>query len=47
MEESFYCPECKNKLEKMKGCGSISYFCNHCNKLISRKAMLKEEEALK
>lgn len=47
MEKYFYCPECTNKLEEIKGCGSVSYFCNHCNKLISRKAILTEDQLSK
>jgi len=44
MEEEFYCPDCSNKLEQMSGCGSVSYFCNHCKKIISRKRILTEKE---
>lgn len=44
MEAENYCPECKSKLEKISGCGSIGYFCNKCNKLISRKRILTEEQ---
>lgn len=42
MEESFYCPDCNNKLEEIKGCGSVGYFCDHCKKLISKKSILTE-----
>ncbi len=42
--EKFYCPECFSKLEKKEGCGSISYFCYTCKKLISRSKMLTEEQ---
>lgn len=47
MEKSFYCPECKSKLEEITGCGSVGYFCDHCKKLISRKAILTEEQVSK
>lgn len=47
MEKSFYCPECSHKLEEIKGCGSIGYFCDYCKKLISRKVMLTEEQLVK
>ena len=40
MEKEYYCPECNSKLEKIEGCGSISYFCKKCKKLISRKRIL-------
>ena len=42
MEKEYYCPECNSRLEKMIGCGSISYFCRKCKKLISRKRILEE-----
>lgn len=42
--EKYYCPECHSKLEKKEGCGSISYFCYTCKKLISRSKMLTEEQ---
>ena len=45
VENEFYCPECKSKLEKISGCGSVSYFCQKCNSLISRKRILSEKEA--
>ena len=43
MGKIYYCPECKNKLEELSGCGVVGYFCNTCNKLISRKIMLSED----
>lgn len=39
-----YCPECKSELEIIKGCGAVNYFCDKCKKLISSKAVIKEEE---
>jgi DNA-directed RNA polymerase subunit RPC12/RpoP len=44
MEKSFYCPDCNHKLELMSGCGSVSYFCNNCKMIISRKRILSEDE---
>ena len=43
--ETYYCPECHNQLERISGCGSVAYMCNTCKKLISRKRMLKYDEA--
>lgn len=42
--KEYYCPDCNSKLEKLAACGSTSYFCNNCKKLISRKRIFKEEE---
>jgi|GEM_PF-738729 len=47
MPKIYYCPECKNELEELSGCGVVGYFCNSCKKLISRKKMLTEEELQK
>ncbi len=44
MGEKYFCPECLSKLDKKEGCGSISYFCYNCKKLISRSKMLTEEQ---
>ena len=44
MGKEYYCPECNSKLEKIEGCGSISYFCKKCSRLISKKRILDEEE---
>lgn len=40
----FCCPKCNSQLEEIAACGSVSYFCNHCNELVSRSQMLKEED---
>ena len=40
---TYYCPECGNAVECIKGCGSTGYFCNTCKKLISSKAVLTEK----
>ncbi len=47
MEKSFYCPDCSHKLEEIKGCGSVGYFCDHCKKLISKKSILTEDQLAK
>lgn len=44
MEEKYYCPECREELNRISGCGSVSYFCDNCKKLISRKNMLSKDE---
>ena len=44
MGNVYYCPDCSSKLEEISGCGSVSYFCNKCNLLISRKRILTEEQ---
>jgi quercetin dioxygenase-like cupin family protein len=41
---TYYCPECRNKLEELASCGTIGYFCNSCNKLISSKKIISENE---
>lgn len=32
-----YCPTCNDKLEKLAACGSVSFWCNSCNELKSKK----------
>ncbi|AGB41235.1 Protein of unknown function (DUF1407) [Halobacteroides halobius DSM 5150] len=32
-----FCDRCGEKVEVIKGCGSISFFCNNCNELRSKK----------
>lgn len=44
MEEGYYCPDCSHKLEVLSGCGSVSYFCNTCKLIISRKRIMTEEQ---
>lgn len=44
MSQYYYCPDCLTKLEKKEGCGSISYFCYTCKKLVSRSKMLTKEQ---
>ncbi|MGY3901682.1 zinc ribbon domain-containing protein [Aeromonas lusitana] len=33
------CPTCAQELERLKACGAVDYFCNHCNSLISKRAV--------
>lgn len=40
---TYYCPDCDNKLEKVTGCASVSYFCDTCKKVISRSRIVSEE----
>lgn len=46
MIDEYYCPYCKNKLDVLDGWGSISYYCQECNTLVSRKKILTKEEVL-
>ena len=41
---TYYCPKCHEALEEVSACGSVSYFCNKCNELVSRSKMLSEED---
>ncbi|MDX8336139.1 zinc ribbon domain-containing protein [Candidatus Cetobacterium colombiensis] len=42
-----YCPIDKSELEKLAACGSISYWCNTCNELKSRKDAIYKLEEIK
>ncbi|CAJ1843171.1 hypothetical protein PKDLPJHF_01781 [Aeromonas veronii] len=33
------CPTCQQELERLKACGAVDYFCNHCNSLISKRTV--------
>ncbi|MCM8710053.1 zinc ribbon domain-containing protein [Clostridium sp. SYSU_GA19001] len=44
MNDVFYCPDCSSKLEVISGCGSTSYFCNKCKKLISKTKIVPHEQ---
>jgi hypothetical protein len=46
MEKSYYCPDCSHKLERMSGCGSVSYFCHYCKAVVSRKRIISEENMI-
>ncbi|MGL4909692.1 MAG: zinc-ribbon domain-containing protein [Cetobacterium sp.] len=39
-----YCPECGEELEKLAACGSLSFWCNKCNELKSRKTVIYKSE---
>lgn len=34
------CPSCQQALERLRACGAVDYFCNHCNSLVSKRAVL-------
>ncbi|EKB29650.1 MULTISPECIES: zinc ribbon domain-containing protein [Aeromonas] len=40
------CPTCRQELERLKACGAVDYFCNHCNSLVSKRAVLFEVSPL-
>lgn len=40
------CPICRQELERLKACGAVDYFCNHCNSLVSKRAVLFEVSPL-
>lgn len=31
------CPTCQQALERLRACGAVDYFCNHCNTLVSKR----------
>lgn len=31
------CPKCNTELERVKACGAVDFFCNHCNELVSKR----------
>ena len=33
------CPTCQQSLERFRACGAVDYFCNHCNSLVSKRAV--------
>lgn len=33
------CPTCQQALERLRACGAVDYFCNHCNALVSKRAV--------
>lgn len=35
-----YCDKCNSELEKLAACGSVSYWCNKCNELKSKKSIM-------
>ena len=44
MKEVCYCPSCKKEVELIAACGANNYFCNHCKRLVSSKAILTKEQ---
>ncbi len=38
------CPACGQELERLRGCGAVDYFCNHCNTLVSKRTVLFEAQ---
>lgn len=36
------CPTCQQELERLRACGAVDYFCNHCNSLVSRRGVIFE-----
>ncbi|GAB6139138.1 hypothetical protein JCM15060_23270 [Halanaerobaculum tunisiense] len=41
-EAKKFCDKCGKKVEVIKGCGSISFFCNNCNELRPKKKIETE-----
>ena len=33
------CPTCQQELERLKACGAVDYFCNHCHTLVSNRTL--------
>ena len=44
MAETYYCPTCKQEIERVQACGAVQYFCNHCKGLVSSKKVLTKEQ---
>ena len=42
-----YCPKDGSELEKLAACGAVSYWCNKCNELKSRKDVIYRLEEVK
>lgn len=40
---NYVCPDCKKPLEKVVACGCTDYFCNHCNQLVSKSRLKREQ----
>ena len=43
LKEKYLCPHCHQEVELIAACGATNYFCNHCKKLVSSKAVIKKE----
>lgn len=39
--EQVSCDVCGETLEKLKACGAVDYFCNHCNCLKSKSKVVR------
>lgn len=39
-EKEAFCDICSQKLEKLKACGAVNYFCEQCNELKSKSKIL-------
>ena len=39
------CPACGQTLERLRACGAVDYFCNHCNTLVSKRTVQFEAVA--
>ena len=37
-------PACGQELERLRACGAVDYFCNHCNTLVSKRTVLFEAQ---
>lgn len=46
MENLYFCPDCSEELEEMKGCGSLGYFCNKCRRSVSKRRILSKEQMI-
>lgn len=42
-----YCPIDNSELEKLAACGSVSYWCNKCNELKSKRDVVYKLEEVK
>ncbi|WP_394149952.1 zinc-ribbon domain-containing protein [Vibrio maritimus] len=39
-EKTPFCPDCSHKLDAMKACGNVGYYCNQCRMPKSRAAIV-------
>ena len=44
MNALFICPDCQHEVEVLTGCGSVSYYCHTCKKLVSSKKVIRQEK---
>ena len=45
-KSQYHCDVCGHTLEKLQACGSVSFFCHHCNMLKSKSKVVKTFESL-